>query len=149
LRVIGHRIGERKKTARLHIAPVTQLSFFMQDTEVSKGMELKKREWCWIMKPQSYEITCDLCGGSNLEWSEFEHMVWCYDCQKDTLGEGGLFNGPIPLHLCFELGFSFDRIDIAIGKRLYLHEQNGHLEWKREPANNSVNSDQKNAGYRV
>lgn len=111
--------------------------------------ENKKREWCWIMKPQSYEMTCDICGGSNLDWSEFKHMIWCYDCQKDTPGEGGLFNGPIPLHLCLELGFSFDRIDISTGKRLYLHEIKGHCEWKEEPANNGLHGDQERAASSV
>ena len=106
-------------------------------------MEAKKREWCWIMTPPSYEITCDVCGGSHLDWSEFERMVWCYDCHNDTPGEGSLFNGPLPLRLCIELGFSFDRRDIAPGKRLYLHDQGGHCEWNDEPANNALAADPK------
>jgi len=35
----------------------------------------EKRKECWVMLPQRYDIRCDLCGGVNLNWSEFEHLI--------------------------------------------------------------------------
>lgn len=75
---------------------------------------MMKREWVYIQKPIVYEMSCDLCGGINIEWSEYEGMIWCYDCQKDTKGNGGLFDGPISLELCDMFGISF--------KRFYMNE---------------------------
>ena len=79
---------------------------------------MEKRTWCYCMKPTAYEISCDLCGGTNIHWSEFEHMIWCYDCEKDTPGNPGIFDGPIPIKLCEMLGMSFDRIDLTTGERI-------------------------------
>ena len=70
---------------------------------------MKKRIWVYIMQPQAYEMACDICGGINITWSEWEHKIWCFDCQKDTRGNGGIFDGPIPVKLCREFGISFDR----------------------------------------
>ena len=74
-----------------------------------------KRKWVYIQPPQQYEMSCDICGGANIDWSEFEHMIWCYDCEKDTPGDGGLFDGPIPVNVCRILGISFDRFYLAGG----------------------------------
>ena len=49
---------------------------------------LRKR----VYEPARYEITCDLCGGANITWSEYEHLIWCYDCENDTAGQGGIFD---------------------------------------------------------
>jgi len=84
------------------------------------------------MLPQRYDIRCDLCGGVNLNWSEFEHLIWCYDCKKDTKGVGGVFDGPIPVRLCLMLGLSFDRIDLQTGERLYMRECESGCEWSKE-----------------
>jgi len=85
------------------------------------------------MKPTAYEISCDLCGGSNIEWSEYEHMVWCYDCEKDTPGNGGIFDGPIGLELCRILGISFDRIDLKTETRRYMKAcRDGRLRWYKK-----------------
>jgi hypothetical protein len=62
------------------------------------------------MKPANYEISCDKCGGTNITWSEFEKLIWCYNCKIDTRGTGGIFDGPIPVELCKMFGISFDRI---------------------------------------
>ena len=83
------------------------------------------------MQPTSYEISCDICGGNNITWSEFEHMIWCFDCKKDTSGNGGIFDGPIPLQLAQLFGITFDRIDIKTGERLYMKELNDKLIWER------------------
>jgi hypothetical protein len=77
---------------------------------------LKKRTWHYIQKPIEYEITCDKCGGHNTWWSEFEGMIWCYDCKVDTRGTPGIFDGPIPVGVCSVLGISFDRLDMTTGK---------------------------------
>lgn len=70
---------------------------------------MKKRKWVYVQEPQTYEISCDKCAGSNIAWSEYEHMIWCYDCGIDTTGNSGIFDGPVPVHGCEILGFSLDR----------------------------------------
>lgn len=85
------------------------------------------------MPPSAYDISCDLCGG-DVEWSEYEHMVWCEKCQKDTRGNEGIFDGPIPYEITQMIGISFDRIDLKSKKRLYVHmEEDGHLVWEETP----------------
>ena len=91
---------------------------------------LKKRKWCYAHAPGSYDITCDICGGSNIMWSEYEHMIWCYTCEKDTRGTEGIFDGPIPDEICKLIGLTFDRIDIKTGKRLYQKTKNGKMVWE-------------------
>jgi len=79
-------------------------------------LELKKRADCLIQYPKSYGIECDICGGINLHWSEWEHLIWCYDCEIDTKGTGGIFDGPIPVGSAEVLGISFDRVNIKTGE---------------------------------
>jgi len=81
-------------------------------------ISLKKREWVYIMDPAEYEIECDHCDGTNIAWSEFEHMIWCYDCKIDTKGFGGIFSGPIPVKTAEMMGISFDRIRLKDQKVL-------------------------------
>ena len=91
---------------------------------------MKKRKWCYVQPPTAYDIACDICGGNNITWSEYEGHVWCYDCEKDTGGTGGIFDGPIPYELTQMLGISFDKIDMATGKRLYMKDKDGKLVWE-------------------
>lgn len=94
---------------------------------------MKKRKWIYILKPPRYEIRCDLCGGTNITWSEFEHRIWCFECKKDTPGTGGIFDGPIPLEVCKMLGVSFDKIQIPSGKILEMKEtKTGKLYWRKK-----------------
>ena len=90
---------------------------------------MEKREWCWIQKPTIYEITCDLCRGQNITWSEFEGMIFCYDCKKNTRGTSGIFGGPIPMELCAMYGISFDRIHLKTEKRMKECLVGNHIEW--------------------
>ena len=93
---------------------------------------MKKRKWIYIMKPQKYEISCDICEGSNIEWSEYDGMIWCYDCEKDTKGIEGIFGGPIPVNALSLFGLSLDRIDLKTGKRLYIHVAGNKITWGEE-----------------
>ena len=93
---------------------------------------MKKREWVYIQPPNTYEIQCDLCGGVNIAWSEFEHMIWCYFCEKDTKGSVGIFGGPIPIEACEMLGISLDKIDLNTGKRLYLKVREKDVVWEEK-----------------
>ncbi len=68
------------------------------------------------MRPTAYEISCDICGGTNITWSEWEHKIWCFDCQKDTRGSGGIFDGPIAHEVAELFGISFDRYYIKSKK---------------------------------
>ena len=75
------------------------------------------RERVFILEPARYDIRCDLCGGANITWSEYEHLIWCYDCEKDTAGTGGIFDGPIPLGAMELFGLSLDMVDLKTGQR--------------------------------
>lgn len=97
-----------------------------------KKEKLKKRKWIYIQSPTAYECHCDLCGGNNITWSEYQHMFWCYDCQKDTSGFLGIFDGPIPLEVSKLLGICFDRIHLKTGRIMNMvsREGSGKLIWK-------------------
>ncbi len=73
---------------------------------------LVKRTWIYAQKPTVYAIECDNCGGLNITWSEYEKHIWCFDCEIDTAGTKGIFDGPILVGLCKDMGISFDRIDL-------------------------------------
>jgi hypothetical protein len=85
-----------------------------------------KRRYMYVQKPQEYEMSCDRCHGSNIQWSEWEGLIWCYDCKVDTKGDGGVFDGPIPIQTAELLGLCFDRVDIENGKILKFDTE----EWK-------------------
>lgn len=70
---------------------------------------MKKRKWVYIQHPTIYEVFCNKCKGKNIAWSEYEHRIWCYDCRKDVVGTGGIFDGPIPIKICEMVGISFWR----------------------------------------
>lgn len=84
--------------------------------------EFKKRTWHYVQKPYEYEITCDKCGGIDIEWSEFEGKIWCYSCEIDTRGTEGVFGGPIPIGCATILGMSFDRWDME-KKRVLTYDE--------------------------
>lgn len=81
---------------------------------------LKKRKWFYVMNPVSYDMRCDHCWkgdlddgtGKNITWSEYEGKIWCYDCEVDTDGFGGIFTGPIPIQVAMAMGLIFDRYNI-------------------------------------
>ncbi len=77
---------------------------------------MKKRTWIYAQHPTVYEISCDKCQGTNIDWSEYEHRIWCYDCKIDTVGNEGVFSGPIPMGLSELMGIWFDRIYLKTGK---------------------------------
>ena len=79
---------------------------------------MKKREWVYCQQPYKYAIECDHCSGILIAWSEFEHMIWCYDCKIDTKGTEGVFGGPIPIKVVRMLGMSFYRIRLSDNKLL-------------------------------
>ncbi len=85
---------------------------------------MKKREWIYVHHPVKYDIRCDKCwngsleegGGTHIDWSEYEGMIWCYDCKIDTGGYQGIFDGPIPLHGMELMGISLNRLYLKSGK---------------------------------
>jgi len=71
------------------------------------------------MPPWMFDMRCDKCWGgdisekgTNIEWSEYAHLIWCYDCEIDTGGFPGIFDGPVPIQTCYLLGLSFDRYNL-------------------------------------
>lgn len=94
-----------------------------------KKLELKKRTEYFAVKPAGWCINCDVCGGENLHWSEYEGLIWCYDCEIDTKGTGGIFDGPIPMESAELLGLCFDRIHIESGKIMEMIREGGRCEW--------------------
>jgi hypothetical protein len=80
---------------------------------------MEKRTWHYILPPSVYDMTCNTCGGSNLWWSEYEHHIWCYDCEVDFIADdphAGVFGGFIPIHTSYMLGLVFDRFNLETGK---------------------------------
>ena len=96
----------------------------------------RKRKWVYIQEPPIYGITCDECDGSNITWSEWEQLIWCYDCQIDTEGSGGIFDGPIAKGACKILGMSLDRIDLRTGERLTMKIEDDKVVY--EPTNTNT-----------
>jgi hypothetical protein len=80
-----------------------------------KPAELKKRTWHYIHKPEFFECCCendermakdaksDTVSTHKITWSEYEGMIWCFKCEKDMRGFGGIFDGPIPLQATWML----------------------------------------------
>lgn len=97
---------------------------------------MKKRAWVYIQKPVSYDISCDKCGGKNIEWSEWEGKIWCYDCKIDTPGNGGIFDGPIPLEMSKIFGQSFDRLYFRDKSIRKMEVKGNKLVWRRERREN-------------
>lgn len=93
---------------------------------------MRRRTWIYAMRPQSYEIACDKCNGSNIHWSEYQHMIWCYKCNLDTPGTVGVFDGPIPLEVSKMLGVSFDRIHLKSHKlmKMMVPKNGKRVYWK-------------------
>jgi hypothetical protein len=92
---------------------------------------MRKRTWCYIMEPYLYDIECDLCHGTRITWSEFEHRVWCFDCEEDTKGTDGIFGGPIPIGAATMMGLSFDKIRIRDNTILKFNPKTG--KWDSSP----------------
>lgn len=90
----------------------------------------EKRKYIFVGHPVQYEIRCDKCGGINIWWSEFEHMIWCYDCKVDTKGTGGIFDGPIPFNALKLIGLSLDRINLETGKLEICKVEDSGLVWE-------------------
>lgn len=85
--------------------------------------KLRKRKWIYIAHPTRYDMRCNKCWdgeinktGTNIDWSEFEGKIWCYDCKKDITGFIGIFDGPIPMNACEILGCSLKRFYIKSKK---------------------------------
>lgn len=101
-------------------------------SDESHANNLVMREWCYCQKPSVYEVYCDICGGDNTTWSEYEKHIWCYDCEKDTKGTGGIFDGPIPVELCKMMGISFDRIRLSDDKLLRMKIEGGKIVYEED-----------------
>lgn len=87
----------------------------------------RKRTWIYVHKPTRYDIRCSKCWdgeinetGTNIDWSEYEHLIWCHDCKKDLRGFSGIFDGPIPVGVTEMLGVSLNRIYLKSGKMFKL-----------------------------
>jgi len=93
--------------------------------------ESKRRTWHYILKPYQFEIECPKCKGHNIEWSEYEKHIWCYDCNEDLIPEHhGVLDGPIPVHCAYLLGLNFDRFNMITNKIEIFNVENGKFEEK-------------------
>lgn len=88
---------------------------------------MNKRTWHYIMKPHEYSMRCDKCDGINIEWSEYEGMIWCYDCEIDTKGFEGIFGSPIGWEVSKVLGISFNRWNMIEKRIEYPHLIDGKI----------------------
>jgi len=101
---------------------------------------MKKRKWIYIHHPTSYEIRCDKCWdgdigsgkGTNIDWSEYEGCIWCYDCEEDRAGFGGVFDGPIAIEIFELLGLTFWRYYLKSKKIMKpIETKDGHLIYRQ------------------
>jgi len=90
---------------------------------------MRHRTWHYVQNPRDYDVQCDKCNGTNIEWSEFEHMIWCYDCKIDTPGTGGIFDGPISVGVCKLLGMSLDRWNMKKNRVEYMRVVGNKIKW--------------------
>lgn len=88
---------------------------------------MNKRTWHYLLNPKEFEITCSKCGGTNIEWSEYERHIWCYDCEIDDDKNSGIFDGPIPINLSLVMGMNFDRYNMETDEIEVFNIENG--EW--------------------
>ncbi len=91
--------------------------------------KMKKRKFHYICPPADYAIRCDKCGSINIEWSEYEHMIWCYDCKVDTEGSGCIFDGPTPWGAMQMLGIPLDRWNMKKQRIEYIRLCGDKLKW--------------------
>lgn len=103
-------------------------------------MKKKKRKWIYVHHPTNYDIRCNKCWdgdlnetGTNIDWSEYEHKIWCYDCKKDLSGFPGVFDGPIPITTCELMGISFNRIYLKSRKMFkpIMTRNNKHIVYRQ------------------
>ena len=76
---------------------------------------MKKRTECYICNPVDLELHCPNNENHKITWSEYEHHIWCYDCNKDIKYKPGLA-GPIPIKLAKMLGIDYRKYNIKTGK---------------------------------
>lgn len=97
------------------------------------------RKFVYVQIPSKYDIRCLLCGSSNIEWSEFESHIWCYDCNQDVFIPhcyAGIFGGPIPVEISRMLGVCFDRGSCVKGIEKYFEWTNQDLNLNFEHKTN-------------
>lgn len=99
---------------------------------------MRKRKWHYVMKPHQYEMHCDKCEGTNIDWSEFEGKIWCFDCKIDTDGFPGIFGGPIPWGAAHLLGLRFERWDMKRQIVTYPRIVGKRMKWFAKPSPKGV-----------
>lgn len=95
--------------------------------KTGKPIPKVKRTSHYVQSPWEYEMECPKCEGKNIEWSEWEGLIWCYDCKKDlkpTIKSSGVFTGPIPIQAAELLGMCFDRWDMVNKKFIVRDREN-------------------------
>lgn len=94
--------------------------------------EPKKRKWCYALGPEEFDMKCDRCGGVDIEWSQWEGMIWCRHCQVDTDGENRLFAGGLIVSVSGNVQISLDRVNMETGEVEWCysnHAKGGDVEW--------------------
>ena len=80
-------------------------------------MKLIKRTKCLTRPPAIYGLSGCSCGNTDVQWSEWEHHLWCEKCQKDFIPKSkGILDGPVPVELCRILGMPLDFYDLETGE---------------------------------
>ena len=98
---------------------IKELEHKLCDDDVLNAPKVLRR-FIYVQNPSKYDIQCLVCGSRNIEWSEFESHIWCYDCNKDVFiphPYAGIFGGPIPVNISQLFGICFDRVSLD-GKKL-------------------------------
>ena len=87
---------------------------------------MKKRTWRYIQNPKVYGIKCSECGGTDIEWSEYENKIWCFKCEKDIEWTKGVFEGPIGKNASYLSGICFDKWDM-VDKKIIKFKENASV----------------------
>lgn len=113
-----------------------------------------KRTHCYIQPPSVYEISGCSCGNENTQWSEYEQHIWCAVCEKDFIPKSnGIFDGPIMLYLCQNMGINFHRINLSDNSleclSLKLNKYMRVLDLTKKDLNQILDADVYNISYKA
>lgn len=116
-----------------------------------------KRTWHYILPPTAFDMRCDKCWkgdlgdgtGTNITWSEYAHKIWCYDCEVDTEGFKGIFDGPIPMGVSRMLGITFDRFNMETNQIERFNIKTGNWDTPKEATKSALRNEEDPYGDKI
>jgi hypothetical protein len=113
LELLDKQISEGILSSRARSFTFNKITIKNYFNPITNEINVKiKRIWCYIQKPAQHEISCPKCKGTNLDWSEWDKHIWCYNCKKDYSNYSSALSGPVPVQVATMLGLSLDMFNI-------------------------------------